>query len=56
MYEYGNVFALAFVMAFAAAFYAFDAVYAFGKHNRVKHGSYLGCLDVRVNWRKESWR
>ena len=36
-------FALAFAMAFASAFYAFDAVYAFGEHERVKHGSYLSC-------------
>ena len=36
--------AMAFVLAFASAFYAFDAfdaVYAFGEHERVKHGSYL---------------
>ena len=46
MDEYVIVFALAFVMAVASAFYAFyafDAVYAFGEHERVKHESYLSC-------------
>ena len=43
MYWYVVAVALAFVMAFASAFYAFDAVYAFGEHERIKHGSYLSC-------------
>ena len=43
MYGYVIAFALAFVMAFASAFYAFYAVYAFGEHERIKHGSYLSC-------------
>ena len=43
MYEYVIAFALAFVMAFASAVYAFDAVYAFGEHERAKYESYLRC-------------
>ena len=46
MDEYVNVFALAFFMACASAFYAvyaFDAVYAFGEHERAKYESYLRC-------------